>query len=489
MYRKIRSSWSKHIDFIIWDIVCLEFAFFLAYLIWQGSPMVYSSQVYASFAIVLLLVDICVLIFARTLKNVLKRDSVQELTATLRHVILVTLIAVLYMFAVKMADDFSRMTLFLTAILYGVITYFVRILWKRFIVSRIHSGQLHSALVITDMEQLGHVEHDIRHHNYEMFQVSGIVVMDLPQDGGFPKVGDDICGIRIVADGSGMTEYICRTWVDEVFVDLKVKSPELERILPQLTEMGLTVHIKLVENFELGGQKQFVEKMGKFTVLTTSMTTVTATGLFFKRLLDIIGGMLGCVCTGILFIFVAPAIYVQSPGPIFFSQTRVGKNGKRFKLYKFRSMYLDAEERKAELMKDNRVGDGLMFKLDYDPRIIGCRRLPDGTVKKGFGNWIRDCSIDEFPQFWNVLKGDMSLVGTRPPTVDEWERYDLHHRSRLAIKPGITGMWQVSGRSNIVEFEQVVELDRYYIANWSLGLDLKIILKTIPAVFGREGAL
>ena len=198
---------------------------------------------------------------------------------------------------------------------------------------------------------------------------------------------------------------------------------------------------------------------------------------------------MGCVLTGILFLFVAPAIYIQSPGPIFFAQTRIGKNGKKFKLYKFRSMYMDAEERKAELMKDNRVSDGMMFKLEYDPRIIGCRKLPDGTIKKGIGNWIRDWSIDEFPQFWNVLKGDMSLVGTRPPTEDEWIKYDLHHRARLAIKPGITGMWQVSGRSNITEFEKVVELDRYYITNWNLMLDLKILGKTLPAVFGRKGSM
>jgi lipopolysaccharide/colanic/teichoic acid biosynthesis glycosyltransferase len=118
-------------------------------------------------------------------------------------------------------------------------------------------------------------------------------------------------------------------------------------------------------------------------------------------------------------------------------------------------MYLDAEERKAALAAENRVSDGMMFKLDFDPRIIGSRRLPDGTIKKGLGNKIRDWSIDEFPQFWNVLKGDMSLVGTRPPTEDEWVKYELHHRSRLAIKPGITGMWQVSGRSEITDFEQV----------------------------------
>ena len=140
-------------------------------------------------------------------------------------------------------------------------------------------------------------------------------------------------------------------------------------------------------------------------------------------------------------------------------------------------------------MAQNRVSDGLMFKLEYDPRIIGCEKRADGTIKKGIGNYIRDWSLDEFPQFFNVLKGDLSLVGTRPPTVDEWEKYDLSHRGRLAIKPGITGMWQVSGRSKITEFDQVVELDKKYIREWSIGLDVRILLKTVRAVVCRDGAM
>ena len=150
---------------------------------------------------------------------------------------------------------------------------------------------------------------------------------------------------------------------------------------------------------------------------------------------------------------------------------------------------MDAEERKKELMDQNRVKDGMMFKLDWDPRIIGSKMLPDGTTKKGIGNIIRDWSLDEFPQFINVLKGDMSVVGTRPPTVDEWEKYELHHRVRLAMKPGVTGMWQVSGRSNITDFEEVVKLDTQYISQWNLGLDIKIILKTIAVVFKKEGSM
>ena len=237
------------------------------------------------------------------------------------------------------------------------------------------------------------------------------------------------------------------------------------------------------------GKKQFVEKVGDYTVLTTSINYASTRDLMLKRLVDIAGGLVGCLITGILFIFVAPAIYIASPGPIFFAQERVGKNGKRFKMYKFRSMYMDAEERKAELMKDNKLGDEKMFKLDFDPRVIGNKILPDGTHKTGIGEFIRRTSIDEFPLFINVLKGDMSIIGTRPPLVSEPNFYELHHRARLAIKPGITGMWQVSGRSDISDFEEVVRLDKEYITNWNIGLDIKILLKTVMVVLKKDGSM
>ena len=198
---------------------------------------------------------------------------------------------------------------------------------------------------------------------------------------------------------------------------------------------------------------------------------------------------MGCIFTGIITLFVGPAIYLASPGPIFFSQERVGKNGKKFKMYKFRSMYMDAEERKAELMKENKLGDGKMFKMDFDPRVIGNKVLPDGTHKTGVGDFIRRTSLDEFPQFFNVLKGDMSIVGTRPPLISETNLYEPRHKARLAIKPGITGMWQVSGRSDITDFEEVVRLDKEYIENWDIGLDIKILLKTVMVVAKKDGSM
>ena len=208
-----------------------------------------------------------------------------------------------------------------------------------------------------------------------------------------------------------------------------------------------------------------------------------------KRIGDCILALGALIVFSPLFLLCYIAVKREDGGPAIFKQERIGRFGRPFNIYKFRSMYLDAEERKQELMEQNRVEDGMMFKLEFDPRIIGCKKRADGTIKKGVGNYIRDWSLDEFPQFFNVLKGDMSIVGTRPPTMDEWGKYEIHHRARLATKPGITGMWQVSGRSDITDFEEVVALDTKYINDWSIGLDIKILFKTVLVVLHREGAM
>lgn len=288
--------------------------------------------------------------------------------------------------------------------------------------------------------------------------------------------GGTIQGIPVVTRGKGVDDFTRECAVDEVLLDLQ-DDVEIQKETERFLEMGITVHQCLTRVSKENVHTKTVENFGGYTVLSTSIRIASGRQLFLKRLMDIAGGLAGVVVTGILTIFIGPAIYIKSPGPIFFSQERVGKNGRRFRIYKFRSMYPDAEARKKELMDKNNIKDGMMFKMDDDPRII-----------KGVGNFIRKTSLDEFPQFWNVLKGDMSLVGTRPPTVDEWEKYDLHHRRRLAAKPGLTGMWQVSGRSSITDFEKVVSLDTQYITEWSLGLDIKILFKTVEVIFKGEGA-
>jgi lipopolysaccharide/colanic/teichoic acid biosynthesis glycosyltransferase len=177
----------------------------------------------------------------------------------------------------------------------------------------------------------------------------------------------------------------------------------------------------------------------------------------------------------VFFLIFAPIIKAQSPGPVFYKSVRIGRNGRRFVFYKFRSMYVGADKLLEDLKQQNEIS-GNMFKMENDPRIIP------------IGRFMRKYSIDEFPQFWNVLKGDMSLVGTRPPTEEEFEQYEYHHKARLGFKPGLTGMWQTNGRSDITDFEEVVALDTQYIADWTVGLDIQILFKTVWVVLSGKGS-
>jgi exopolysaccharide biosynthesis polyprenyl glycosylphosphotransferase len=190
-----------------------------------------------------------------------------------------------------------------------------------------------------------------------------------------------------------------------------------------------------------------------------------------KRLIDIVGALVGLTITGIILIPIAVAIKLDSPGPIFFRQTRCGWMGKRFQIWKFRSMCTEAEAMKAKIPNQ---ASGAFFKNDNDPRITT------------LGRFLRRTSLDEFPQFWNVLKGDMSLVGTRPPTPDEVERYQVPQWQRLNVKPGMTGEWQVNGRSQVRNFEDVIQLDLRYQQNWSLKYDLNLIFKTVMIIFDKN---
>ncbi|MCD7835309.1 MAG: sugar transferase, partial [Lachnospiraceae bacterium] len=227
-------------------------------------------------------------------------------------------------------------------------------------------------------------------------------------------------------------------------------------------------------DIEYAGKKT-LNRVGKYAVVTFARNIFSNRQLFLKRTLDILGSLVGMVILAIATAFVAPLIKLDSPGPVFFGQTRVGKNGRKFTFYKFRSMYVDAEDRKKELMDKNEV-KGLMFKMEDDPRITRV------------GKFLRRTSIDELPQFWNILKGDMSLVGTRPPTVDEFEQYGIEHKGRLSMTPGLTGLWQISGRSDIKDFDEVVKLDMEYIDNWTIWKDIKILMLTFKVVFTGKGS-
>ncbi len=311
--------------------------------------------------------------------------------------------------------------------------------------------------------------------------VVAIAIIDVEEkEGENPKVELNLIeksdkGSCMISGQDSVAEFLKKQVIDEALISIPDNSRTyLDKLINRLETLGIVAHVT-VNTFGLSEREKVVNKFGGERVLTYCSRVFEPTELFFKRLVDIAGGIVGAFLTILLGIFIVPAIYLESPGSVIFKQTRVGRNGRLFSIYKFRSMYMDAEERKKELMSKNQM-NGLMFKLKDDPRITKV------------GKFIRKTSIDEFPQFFNVLKGDMSLVGTRPPTMDEFVKYEEHHKRRLSLKPGITGLWQVTGRSEILDFEDVVSLDLKYIDNWSIWSDIRILIQTVIVVLLRKGA-
>ena len=249
----------------------------------------------------------------------------------------------------------------------------------------------------------------------------------------------------------------------------------LEPFLKVANDMGITSRI-ILDVYHFDNYKWYVSSLGLYPMITYYNVSLNPFSQFLKRLVDILGSIAGIILSLPIMIITAIAIKLDSSGPVIFKQERVGLRGEIFHIYKFRSMYVDAEKRKQDLMAQNEMSDQRLFKMKDDPRITK------------IGKIIRKTSIDELPQFLNVLIGNMSLVGTRPPTVSEVEQYDRQHFRRISIKPGITGMWQTSGRNKIKDFEQVVRLDIAYIDNWSLFLDFKLMLKTVMILLNRSGA-
>ncbi|MDO5361812.1 MAG: sugar transferase [Eubacteriales bacterium] len=483
MYKKNSSGWVKHVDFIILDLVCIQLAFYLSYVFRQGDWNPYVVPLYRNMAIFIVLADLIIIFIFEIYKSVLRRGYYKEFAVSIKQAIMLLLISSLYLITVQDGNSYSRVVLFSMVIVYGGITYSTRLLWKMVLKYRMKNNEDSSLVIITSSQIMEQVVCNIKEKNYNMYKISGVIVID--QD----MCGTSIEGIPVLANADNAAEYLLQNWVDEVFINVDESALYPKELIERCSEMGLTVHLNLAKVSDSALGKQSIGKVGSYTVLTTSINVMTMRQAFIKRSIDILAGIVGCILTGIILVFIAPLIYISSPGPIFFSQERVGKNGKLFKMYKFRSMYMDAEERKAELMKENKMSNNLMFKMDFDPRIIGNKILPDGTKKTGIGQFIRSTSLDEFPQFLNVLAGQMSLVGFRPALKSEYEEYDYHHRARIAMKPGITGMWQVSGRSDITDFEEVVRLDTEYIRNWSIGLDFRILLKTVKTVLHRDGSM
>jgi len=282
---------------------------------------------------------------------------------------------------------------------------------------------------------------------------------------------------NVIGKLEDLEEIIRTRRVDQIYFMQKNEDrlADIQKYVDICSEMGVTVKV-VIDSFMLRRTGSFVSSVGTYPVITYHTISLNNSEAMMKRLMDIVVSIIGIIVASPIMLVTAIAIKLESPGPIIFKQIRVGQNGRHFKLYKFRSMSKDAEAHKQELMDRNEMQGGFMFKIKDDPRITKV------------GKFIRKTSIDELPQLFNVLIGNMSLVGTRPPTLDEVEMYKRGQWRRISVKPGITGMWQVSGRNDITDFDEVVELDLYYIDNWNLFLDIKILFKTVGVLLFRKGA-
>ncbi len=384
---------------------------------------------------------------------------------------------------VTASRHFFSMTLLIHFVLLGVLLWAAQNLVINYYY-RTHSA---SFVLLVSNRQRAAAGSDLLKQDWSR-KLVGVALVDQDSVGDAGNPAEEIDHIPLVAGRRDMVSWVQQHAVDEVFFLTENNDEMVSAAMKEFVQMGISVHMNLpmVEKLDRRlalGEDDYTPAVcqdlsyfrGQVPMISFDQPHPKLRYVALKRAMDILGGLVGAFIAVVLYVILGIAIKLDSPGPVLFAQERVGKNGRLFRIYKFRSMYIDAEARKAALMQQNEM-NGLMFKMKDDPRITRV------------GKFIRKTSLDEFPQFFNVLKGDMSLVGTRPPTVSEFRQYSNYHKRRLAMKPGITGMWQVSGRSDIKDFEDVVKLDCRYIDNWSLWLDIRILLKTVMIVFTGRGS-
>ena len=453
------------------DLVCIVVAYLLANYIRFGNFVdMEDKSVHILVCILFVLFSTMYGFFLDWNRDFLTRGYLQELWEVLRFNVLMVLVVGFFLFMIQKAEVFSRLVMGYFLILDVLIVYGAHLLLKKLMRSAFASERsVTKVMVIGYANQLEDLVGRLKGKLGFEYEIVSLGCLD---DSVRPE---KIAGIPVAGGGDSLLETCRQLPLDEVFIG-SAEYPEEKKgkLIRGFEEMGVTCHYNL-GIFDGTSTKGQVGNFGDFTVVTYSAFHSSYKRQLIKRLMDIAGGLAGSALTLVLMPFLAVAIKLDSPGPVLFSQTRIGRNGRRFKIYKFRSMYADAEARKKELERENQV-KGLMFKMENDPRVTKV------------GRFLRKTSLDEFPQFFNVLLGDMSLVGTRPPTEDEFEKYNLYYRRRISMTPGLTGMWQVSGRSDIDDFDEVVKLDLKYIDNWSLTLDLKILARTVAVVLFGKGA-
>lgn len=467
-----RKSKLQNLAVLLLDCICIFAGLILANYIRNGS-LFGSDNARMDFGMLLgacLVVYLGMNLLRYTNRNMFLRGPFHELIHIIQNNVLMLAGAAVVLFFLGVLEAYSRLVFFYFILIDCALMLVAHQLWKKLLPGLYKKfGESRQLLFIAEEAYVEPLMHDFKEMQDFSYEITGIALMDSSDNKSYD-------GVAVVADKDSVVEYCKNASLDEVIVAVGgARKKEVLSIMEILAEMGITIHYHIPVP-ELDSAKQKVlSQIGRFYTVTYANRVAPIGQVLLKRMLDIFGALVGCLVLLVITVIAGPLIKLESPGPIFFAQKRVGRNGRVFKMYKFRSMYADAEERKKELMAQNEM-NGLMFKMENDPRITK------------IGRFMRKTSLDEFPQFINILKGDMSLVGTRPPTLDEFAQYSPYHKKRLSFKPGLTGMWQVSGRSDITDFEEIVKLDVEYIDSWSFVLDIKILIKTVLQVFKGSGA-
>jgi len=453
------------------DSLCIIIAFYFSIMTRNGrlSDISIDTEYQDALIIILLLYFVISRAYMKVSKDIFKRGFIIEFLTVLRSQTLVLLIWFCYLFITKQGSDYSRFVFIIFFVMATITIFVARGYIKLFAFILLKKAKSRrNCMIITVKKRSEEIITRIIDENDWDIYVSGIIIID--ED----MTDELIAGIKVCGNSQSVYDSIMYHAVDEVFINIPYEyRVKLEEIILVFEKMGILVHLN-IDIYNMDVENKTIDRFAGYNVISFATNIYSFRSVLIKRVIDIVGSIVGLLITLIAVIFVALAIKLESKGPVFFSQQRIGKNGRTFYIYKFRSMYIDAEERKKELMAKNEM-HGHMFKMKDDPRITKVGKI------------IRKTSIDELPQFLNILIGDMSLVGTRPPTVDEFNQYEVKHRRRMSIKPGLTGLWQVSGRNEIDDFEDVVKCDLEYIDNWSVGLDIKLMLKTLAVVVGRTG--
>ena len=352
MNKKHLKGWLKHGDFILLDILCLQLCFILGFWLVHGYGNPYGSDDYQYQAVVLFISQLVVILFGNCYGGILRRKRFDEMVAVIKYDIEILAVALIYLFVVKNSATASRLQVGFTLVLFLGFGYLFRQINKKRIFRFGERGKK-SIVLVTGKDYVREAMQKLNDPGtYQDYYISGIVLMDTDK-----VIAYDGINAPVLPLGDEAMQKIIHGWVDEVFILQPDYLPFPSKLLDELMTMGITVNYTMTAISDDRWPVSDIRKLGKYKVLTNSVRFATASQLALKRAMDIVGGLIGCIGTAIIFIFVAPAIYIKSPGPIFFTQERVGQNGKTFKMHKFRSMYMDAEERKAELMAQNKIQD------------------------------------------------------------------------------------------------------------------------------------